>query len=170
MLFMAQLKNSDSSSESPSVLTLGTFPHLSGESLSKKKYTFPNDLSAERTLFLIAFESNQQETLDTWSRGLDLLNSPIEWFETPVIRTSLSIGSFIIDGGMRIGIPNPKIRDRVITLYTDREAFAKSMGFEFDPLGAYVAVVDRSGKNLGTMKGEFDETKAESILSLLRAQ
>jgi hypothetical protein len=55
----------------------------------------------------------------------------------------------------------------VITLYTDREAFAKSMGIEYNQNEAYVAVIDRSGKNLGFVKGFYDENKAREILSLL---
>ncbi len=143
------------------------FPNLSGNNLNGKKFNLPQDFPAERTLVLIAFEEKQQAILDTWSQGLDLLNSQIPWIEVPVISTPYKLGSFIIDSGMRKGIPNPKVRDRVITLYTDREAFAKSMGFAYDKQGAYVAVVDRSGKNLGMVKGAYDETKAKEILTLL---
>ncbi len=143
------------------------FPTLSGENLSGKRFNLPKDFPAERTLVLIAFEREQQATLDSWAQGLDLLNSQIPWVEVPVISTPYILGSFIIDYGMRKGIPNPKVRDRVITLYTDREAFAKSMGFEYDKLGAYVAVVDRSGNNLGIVKGAYDEVKAKELLGLL---
>ena len=143
------------------------FPPLSGENLNGKKFNLPNDFPAERTLVLIAFEREQQATLDTWSKGLDLINSQIPWIEVPVISTPYILGSFIIDSGMRRGIPNPKIRDRVVTLYTNRQAFAKSMGFQYDKQGAYVAVVDRSGKNLGIAKGAYDEVKAKELLGLL---
>lgn len=143
------------------------FPVLSGDNLSGQKFNLPQDLPAEKTLVLIAFEREQQAALDSWSKGLDLLNSQIPWIEVPVISTPYILGSFIIESGMRRGITNPKIRDRVITLYTDSEAFAKSMGFEYDKHGAYVAVVDRSGKNLGAVKGVYDEAKAKEILDLL---
>jgi hypothetical protein len=148
-------------------LLMPTFPALSGENLNGKKFNLPQDFPADKTLLLIAFEREQQVVLDSWSQGLDLPNSQIPWVELPVIPTPYILGSFIIDSGMRRGIPNPKIRDKVITLYTDREAFAKSMGFDFDPQGAYVAVVDRSGKNLGIIKGAFSEEKAKTVLSLL---
>jgi hypothetical protein len=148
-------------------LSMPIFPSLSGENLNGKKFNLPQDFPADKTLLLIAFEREQQVVLDSWSQGLDLPNSQIPWAELPVIPTPYLLGSFIIDSGMRRGIPNPNIRDRVITLYTDREAFAKSMGFEFDPQGAYVAVVDRSGKNLGIVKGAFSEEKAQIVLNLL---
>ena len=148
-------------------LSTPIFPTLSGKNLNGKEFNLPRDLPAEKTLVLIAFEQEQQFVLDSWAKGLDLPNSPIPWIEVPVISTPYVIGSFIIDFGMRRGITSPKIRDRVITLYTDREAFAKSMGFKYDKQEAYVAVVDRSGKNLGMVKGSFDERKAKTILDLL---
>lgn len=143
------------------------FPNLSGKNLNGKKFNLPQDLPAERALVLIAFEEQQQTILDTWSQGLDLINSQIPWIEVPVISTPYILGSFIIDSGMRRGIPNPKVRDRVITLYTDRQAFAKSMGFQYDKQGAYVAVIERSGKILGVAKGAYDEVKAKELLGLL---
>ena len=144
-----------------------TFPVLSGDNLNGMRFNLPQDFPADRTLVLIAFEREQQVILDSWSQGLDLINSQIPWIEVPVISTPYILGSFIIDSGMRRGIPNPKVRDRVITLYTDREAFSKSMGFEYDKQGAYIAVVDRSGKNLGMIKGPYDGIKAKTILGLL---
>lgn len=142
------------------------FPTLSGENLNGKTFNLPQDLPADKTLVLIAFEREQQVVLDSWSQGLDLLNSQIPWIEVPVISTPYILGSFFINSGMRRGIPNPKVRERVITLYTDREAFAKSMGIEYNQQEAFVAVVDRSGKNLGIVKGYFDENKAKEILGL----
>ena len=73
----------------------------------------------------------------------------------------------MIESGMRKGITDPKVRERVITLYTDTEDFSESMGFEFDEHGAYVAVVDRTGQNLGMVKGPYDESKAKILLRLL---
>jgi len=143
------------------------FPNLSGKNLNGKQYNLPKDLPSEKTLVLIAFEREQQAILDSWYQGLDLINSSIPWIEVPVISKPYKLGSFIIDSGMRRGIPNPRVRDKVITLYTNREAFAHSMGFEYDNQAAYVAVIDRSGKNLGIVKGSYDQDKAKKILKLL---
>jgi hypothetical protein len=159
---MASISNADSNDSSHAQL-----PVLSGDNLNGKTFHLPQDLPAERTLVLIAFEREQQATLDTWSKGLDLINTEIPWIELPVISTPYVLGSFFIGQGMRRGIPNPKVRDRVITVYTDREAFATSMGFDYDKEGAYVAVIERSGKNLGVVKGPYDENKAKVILDLM---
>lgn len=159
---MAYLSNADSNDSSHA-----QFPLVSGENLNGKTFHLPQELPGERTLVLIAFEREQQVTLDTWSQGLDLINSEIPWIELPVISTPYVLGSFFIEQGMRRGIPNPKIRDHVITVYTDREAFATSMGFDYDKQGAYVAVIERSGKKLGVVKGPYDENKAKVILDLM---
>ena len=145
----------------------GHFPPLAGDNLNEKQVVLPNDLSAQRTLVLIAFERAQASVLDSWSKGLDLPNSQIPWIETPIISSPFKLGSMFIASGMRRGIPNPAVRERVITLYTDRAAFAKAMGFEYDKNEAYVAIIDHSGKNLGMVKGAYDEAKAKAVLALL---
>jgi hypothetical protein len=144
------------------------FPELSGESLSGKKYTFPADFNSKKTLILFAYSQDQADQLSSWVRGLDLLNSDIHWFETPVISTPFQLGSFFIDGGMRDGIPDPKIRDHVVTLYTNREAFSKSLGIPYNPEGAYALGVDTSGKPIGFTSGGYDEEKGKKVMEMLK--
>jgi hypothetical protein len=62
------------------------------------------------------------------------------------------------------------MRERIITLYTDQKAFASTMGITDQTLGAYVAVVDREGNNLGFVQGEFSKVKALKIMGLLRSK
>ena len=44
------------------------------------------------------------------------------------------------------------------------------MGIEDQTLGAYVAVVDRKGNNLGFVQGDFSKGKAAKIINLLRSK
>jgi hypothetical protein len=44
------------------------------------------------------------------------------------------------------------------------------MGFDDQTLGAYVAVVDRRGNNLGFVEGGFSKIKSAKINSLLRSK
>ncbi len=147
--------------------TVAHFPTVSGESLNGQKYTFPADFGSRNVLILFAYEEDQAEQLRSWVKGLDLLNSEIAWFETPVVSTPLKLGSFIIDRGMRNGIPDPRIRDRVVTLYTNQENFSKSLGIPFDPKGAYALVLKPSGHPIGYVSGEFDQEKAKTITEML---
>ena len=150
--------------------SVGAFPAIKAENLNEKTFDLPADFPSDRTLLLLGFKREEADTLETWIEGLNLKEKQISWFEMPVIPSLYSIGGFFIDGAMRRGTPDLKMRERIITLYTDQKAFASSMGIDDQTLGAYVAVVDRKGNNLGFVQGEFSKMKAAKITSLLRSK
>ena len=149
---------------------VGAFPAIKAENLNERVFNLPTDFPSDRTLLLLGFKREEADTLETWIEGLNLKEKEIAWFEMPVISSAYSIGSFFIDSAMRRGTPDIKVRERIITLYTDQRAFASSMGIEDQTLGAYVAVVDRKGNNLGFVQGEFSKGKAAKINGLLRSK
>jgi len=144
------------------------FPQVSGDNLNGKTFSFPQDFTAPRTLILFAYQREQADALGSWVEGLKLTERSIPWFEMPIISSPYKLGSFIIDRGMRSGIPDTKIRDRVVTIYTDQEAFSHALGIEFEKTAAYALVVDAQGKVLGFVKGAYDLKKASTILQLLK--
>lgn len=144
------------------------FPSVSGENLNGKAFSFPQDFTAQRTLILFAYQREQADALGSWVEGLALTHESIHWFEMPIISTPYRIGSFFIDRGMRSGIPDEKIRDRVVTIYTDQEAFSNALGIHFEKTTAYALVVDGDGKILGFEKGAYNRRKAYMILRLLK--
>ena len=146
------------------------FPSVSGENLNGKTFSFPQDFTAPRTLILFAYQREQADALGSWVEGLKLTERSIPWFEMPIISSPYKLGSFIIDRGMRSGIPDTKIRDHVVTIYTDQEAFSNALGIEFEKTAAYALVVDAQGKNLGFVKGAYDRKKASTILRLLKTK
>ena len=148
--------------------SVGVFPAIKAENLNEKQFNLPADFPSDRTLLLLGFKREQADTLETRIEGLNLKEKEITWFEMPVISSAYAIGAFFIDGAMRRGAPDLKMRERIITLYTDQKAFASSMGFDDQTLDAYVAVVDRKGNNLGFARGGFSKIKAAKINSLLR--
>ena len=150
--------------------SVGSFPAIKADNLNEKQFNLPADFPSDRTLLLLGFKREEADTLETWIEGLNLKDKEIAWFEMPVIPSLYSIGGFFIDGAMRRGTPDLKMRERIITLYTDQKAFASSMGIDDQTLGAYVAVVDRKGNNLGFVQGEFSTAKAAKITSLLRSK
>ena len=147
--------------------SVGTFPAIKAENLNEKQFNLPADFPSDRTLLLLGFKREEADTLETWIDGLNLKEKEVSWFEMPVIPSLYSIGGFFIDGAMRRGTPDLKMRERIITLYTDQKAFASAMGIADQTLGAYVAVVDRKGNNLGFVQGEFSKVKATKIMGLL---
>jgi hypothetical protein len=86
----------------------------------------------------------------------------------PVISTPYQWGRFVIDNGMRQGIPEPTMRDHVVTLYTDRERFAASLGIPYNQQGAYAMVLDSTGRCLGYVEGDFSSEKSYKIRALLQ--
>ena len=103
--------------------SVGTFPAIKAENLNEKIFDLPADFPSDRTVLLLGFKREEADTLETWIEGLNLREKEIAWFEMPVIPSLYSIGGFLIDGAMRRGTPDLKMRDRIITLYTDQRAF-----------------------------------------------
>jgi hypothetical protein len=55
---------------------------------------------------------------------------------------------------MRAGIPNPKTRERTITLYLDKADFRSALGI-LDEEHIYVLVVDRHGNEFFRARGPY---------------
>ncbi len=61
---------------------------------------------------------------------------------------------------MRIGIRDEAMRDRVITLYTERAPFLKAMGLPDSTRSIYVVIVSRAGQVLASVEGDYTSEKA----------
>jgi hypothetical protein len=142
-------------------------PEISAETLIERKVILPRDLPGERTLVLIAFVRSQQKNIDTWVAGLDLMESSIEWIEAPVIDKPNALSQSFINGGMRMGIPDPNVRDRTITLYTSRNELIAAMHFKSGQNTIYAAVVDRQGKLWAAAEGDYSVERAAPLLAAL---
>lgn len=154
-------------SEAAAPPSLGQLPTIDALNLNERAVRLPQDLPAEKTLVLIAFERQQQANLDTWIAGMQLNRSPIPWIETPVIEPKNAFVRGFIDSGMRRGIPDTAARERTITLYTDRAAFSKAMGLRDPFKNVYVAVVERSGRVLLLVEGDYSAEKANVVLQTM---
>ncbi len=139
---------------------IGQMPVIQAETLSERKVTLPQDLPGEKTLAVIAFESAQQTNINTWVQGLSLNTATEPWVELPVVGPKNRFSRALIDGGMRMGIRDEAMRNRVITLYTDRETFVQAMGFKSSTKTIYVAVINRSGQVLASVEGDYTSEKA----------
>jgi hypothetical protein len=149
--------------------TLGRMPTLSAENLNEKPVTLPAQLPAERSLVLMAFEREQQSLLNTWVDGLGLKDGKLAWIETPVIAKGYGLFSGFIGSGMRRGIPDPAMRERTITLYTDPAALRRDMGLSGDGNEVWVLVVGRGGQVLARAPGAYTADKAKPLLEALTA-
>ncbi len=92
------------------------------------------------------------------------------FYELPTIQRMSSVSQWFINEGMRAGIPNPKTRERTITLYIDKAAFKTALDIQ-DEQHITLLLVDRQGNVLWRQQGAYSPEKAalltQAVHSLL---
>lgn len=147
------------------------FPEVSGSSLSRRKYYLPEDFEGKYNLVLIPFQQHQQQAVDTWvdfARQLEIDFPGVHTYELPTIQKMNTLVQTFINEGMRAGIPDQGVRDRVITLYLDKLQFRHSLGIP-DENDIFVYLVDKSGNILWRNNGKLTTDKKASLLHTLDA-
>lgn len=140
-------------------------PNLSAEDLNERAINLPEQLPAEKTMVLMPFTQDQQAEVNTWVAGMSLATSSLAWIETPVIDPSNAFVRAMISAGMRRGIPDTRMRERIITVYTDGVALRRAMGLSSDGKSMVAMVLDRSGKVLTQVAGTHTPEKAKLLLA-----
>ena len=103
------------------------FPQLVVTSLGGRRLRLPRDLDGP-TVLILAFERHQQAEVDDWIEGLEAAGCPYPILEVPTIGTRYRLFRPLIDGGMRAGIPDPAVRARTLTVYTDVGRVLRALG------------------------------------------
>ncbi len=148
---------------------MGRFPPLQAANLEKRSLNLPGDFEGSRNLLLVAFQREQQAQVDTWLREMkrfEEVDPGFRYYELPTIQRPNRLLRWIIDSGMRRGIPDPKARARTITLYIDKAPFLKALGIT-DEKRIYGFLVDRTGRVLWRTEGAFGESKGLSLRDTL---
>jgi hypothetical protein len=143
-------------------------PLLHARDLNGEHRTIPTDLPATKRLLLVAFERQQQGAIDSWIDGLALrsLENQIAWIEVPLLQRPWRLLSSWIDHGMRRGITDLELRSHVWTVYADRPLFLKRLGLSSAD-SIYALVVDREGRVIVSVSGEYSVSNAQIILKAL---
>lgn len=134
-----------------------TFPTVSGSNLLRQKLTLPQDFQGKLNLIFIPFEQWQQMEVDSWTalaKELEEQINDLVYYELPTIQSRNSFYKMFINEGMRAGIPNPKTRERTITLYLDKVDFRAALDI-MDEEHIYILVVDRQGKEFFRTRGPY---------------
>jgi len=117
-------------------------------------------------MVFIPFEQWQQMEVDSWealTEELEVQFDGLVYYELPTIQSRNTIYKmFIINEGMRAGIPNPKTRERTITLYLDKSDFRTALDMK-DEEHIYILLVDRQGKEFFRTRGPYSR-KGEADL------
>ncbi len=134
-----------------------TFPTVNGSNLLREKLTLPRDFQGRFNLVFIPFEQWQQMEVDSWMALAKELEEQIDglaYYELPTIQSRNTLYKMFINEGMRAGIPNPKTRERTITLYLDKTDFRSTLGM-LDEEHTYILVVDRQGNEFFRARGPY---------------
>lgn len=148
------------------------FPEIEGSSLDKRAFRMPQDFEGELNVALVAFQRWHQNQVDTWAPLLDEMERSVpglRYYELPVIRSMNRFNQWLLDEGMRAGIPSQSVRGRTITVYTDKERFRQTLQMaEEDHI--YVILVNRQGEILWRGRGAFTQEAARSLRAAVEQQ
>lgn len=145
------------------------FPTVKASNLSRREYTLPAGLEGDLNIVALAFQMWHQNEVDTWMPLLEQVERRVpvvRAYELPVLRAMNRLNQWMIDSGMRGGIPDPATRARTITLYLDKERFRQALGLP-DENHIYVLLVDRSGQVHWQTRGSYSPEKAESLMAAI---
>ena len=148
-----------------------TFPTVCGSNLLRQKQTLPQDFQGRLNLVFIPFKRWHQMEVDSWSALAEELEEKYEglvYYELPTLQNGGSIYKIFLNEGMRAGIPNPKTRERTITLYLEKADFRAALDMK-DEEHIYVLVVDRLGKEFFRARGPYSR-EAEAALRQVLVQ
>ena len=146
-----------------------TFPTVRGSNLLRKKLTLPQDFQGRLNLVFIPFERWHQMEVDSWSALAEELEEKYKgliYYELPTLQNGGAFYKIFLNEGMRAGIPNPKTRERTITLYLDKVDFRAALGLP-DEKHIYVLVVDRQGKEFFRARGLYSREGEAALRQVL---
>lgn len=146
-----------------------TFPTVNGSNLLREKLTLPQDFAGKYNLLFIAFQQWHQKEVNTWIPLAEYCESQfpgLVYYELPTIRALKSFSRVFINEGMRAGIPNPKSRERTITLYLDKDDFRAALGLE-DEEHIFALLFDRQGNELWRARGPHSQSSEDDLLEVL---
>ncbi len=146
-----------------------TFPKVSGSNLLRQKKNLPQDFQGKFNLVFIPFQRWHQAEVDSWSGLAEQLEQQYQgllYYELPTLQSGGPLYKIFLNEGMRAGIPNPKTRERTITLYLDKVDFRAALGMP-DEDHIYVLIVDRQGNESFRGRGPHDQAAEASLRQAL---
>lgn len=147
------------------------FPTLNGRSLEGKEFRIPLDLEGDLNLLLVAFKRSQQISINSWSSFIHDLKKTyffIKSYELPVLSMGYLIMRFMIDGGMKAGIPYRDVREHTITLYLKKSKFMKKLQIETDDQIS-LFLINKVGDILWRTTGSYNEFKGSNLRAFLKS-
>jgi hypothetical protein len=147
------------------------FPTVSGFNLDRQEFEFPRDFDGTLNLLFVPFLQPQQTTVDTWipfAQQLEASFPEVVYYELPTIDQMPVFARTFNNEGMRAGIPDPKARQRTITLYIDTRNFMQATGIPSKE-EVHILLVNRQGDILWRTTGDFDQAKGAELVKAIQA-
>jgi len=146
------------------------FPEITSKSLAGRVVTLPDAVKGKVALVCIAFVRSAQSMIDSWAQPFEQefgKDSRFTVYEVPMISTGWKVFSWMIDSGMRGGIPLEK-HDNVVTFYGDYSGYQEALGMENTDL-AYVFLLDPEGIVRWKGQGYASPETEKELLNAARA-
>jgi hypothetical protein len=145
----------------------GMFPPVTAANLEKRNYRLPEEFEGKLNILVIAYKREQQDLVDSWFPAFQRIEQndrSVRYYELPVIsRVTGFFMGWMIDRGMRRGIPSKDKRARIITLYVDKDAFKTALNLPTSEDTIYILLVDRRGRVLWRGDGSYSDVTAASL-------
>ena len=127
----------------------GEFPQISGRDLNKRDKVVPDDFVDKNLIIIVAFQQWHQPLVDESISLLENngLGETHNIIEVPTIRKSSKLNEIYLDGIMRAGIRDNRIRNRTITAYLDKEQFRRDLDIPNEDT-IYWFLVAKDSKNI----------------------
>jgi hypothetical protein len=145
------------------------FPNVTADSLAGTRESIPESCRGKVTLIAVAFLRESQSQLDSWLNPFyDKFGSRdgYMFYEIPMISSGYKFMKFVIDGGMRGGIPSFKHK-HVVTMYGDVEKYLTAL--HLDPRYGYAFLLDREGAILFQAQGYATEQSLQELFTKAEA-
>jgi len=100
----------------------GRFPPLSSRDLEGKTFEIPADLPGTFNLVVLAFSRDHRFAVESWLpyfAGLEERFAGLEVWQVPTLDKGYLIFRGAIDGGLRAGITDTKVKAHTLTAYVD---------------------------------------------------
>jgi len=142
-------------------------PSIEGNNLNKEKKVVPDDFVDKDLIIIVAFQQWHQGLVDQSinlleNNEMDLTHNIIE---VPTIRKTNKLNEIYLDGVMRAGIRDDRIRNRTITAYLNKEEFREDLDIPNEETIYWFLIEEGTSKILIQGEGIITEKELELIQS-----
>ena len=142
-------------------------PSIEGNNLNKEKKVVPDDFVDKDLIIIVAFQQWHQGLVDQSinlleNNEMDLTHNIIE---VPTIRKTNKLNEIYLDGVMRAGIRDDRIRNRTITAYLNKEEFKEDLDIPNEETIYWFLIKKGTSKILIQGEGIITEKELELIQS-----